>query len=245
MSCTVRFCLVLMATVLTMGVTASLGFWQLGRAVQKQDLFEQIEARRLEPVLAATALVEGDGVDAMVHRLVRLQGSWLPQHTVFLDNRQMNGIPGFFVVTPMRLADRDLTVLVQRGWVARDFQERSRLPEIPTPEQAVLIEGRLAPPPAKLYELGEAGSGPIRQNIDLEAFAAETGLDLLGLTILQTGPETGEGLLREWPRIESGVAKHHGYAFQWFGLCALAAVLFIWFQLIAPRRFNPAHDPNA
>jgi len=245
MSSAWRFWLVLMATVLTMGVTASLGFWQLGRAAQKQHLFEQIEARQLEPVLAAAALMPGGDAEGIVHRRVGLQGRWLPQHTVFLDNRQMNGIPGFFVVTPLRLDDSELTVLVQRGWVARNFQERSRLPEIPTPTGVERVEGRLAPPPAKLYELGEAGSGPIRQNIDLEAFAAQTGLNLFALSILQTGPDTGDGLLRQWPRIEAGVAKHHGYAFQWFGLCALAAVLFVWFQLIAPRRLHSTHDPNA
>lgn len=240
-----RFWLVLLATVVTMGATASLGLWQLGRASQKLALHEQIEARRQLPVLDASALTPLADSGPIVHRAVRLQGRWLPQHTVFLDNRQMNGVPGFFVVTPLRLADRDLTVLVQRGWVARDFQDRNRLPPIPTPAQDVLVDGRLAPPPAKLYELGETGSGPIRQNVDLDAFAAETGLNLFGLSILQTGPEAGDGLLREWPRVESGVAKHHGYAFQWFGLCALAAVLFVWFQLIAPRRSISSHDPNA
>ena len=30
---------------------------------------------------------------------VRLEGIWRPEHTVFLDNRQMKGRPGFFVVT--------------------------------------------------------------------------------------------------------------------------------------------------
>jgi surfeit locus 1 family protein len=32
------------------------------------------------------------------------------------------------------------------------------------------------------------------------------------------------------------VAKHHGYAFQWFALCALIGLLYVWFQLIAPLR---------
>jgi len=239
-----RFWIVLLATLVTMGVTASLGLWQLGRAAQKQALFEQIEARRMEPALGSADLQPGAGADTVLHRLIRLEGRWLDQHTVFLDNRQMNGVPGFFVVTPLRLRDQELTVLVQRGWVARDFQDRTRLPRITTPEKEVFVEGRLAPPPAKLYELGEAGSGPIRQNIDLDGFAAETGLSLFGLSVLQTGPETPDGLLREWPRVEAGVAKHHGYAFQWFGLCALAAILFVWFQIIVPRRTRTSHDPN-
>jgi surfeit locus 1 family protein len=56
-----------------------------------------------------------------------VQGRWLPVAPVFLDNRQMDGRPGFFVLSPLQL-DRGDVVLVQRGWVPRDMQDRSRLP---------------------------------------------------------------------------------------------------------------------
>jgi surfeit locus 1 family protein len=46
-----------------------------------------------------------------------------------------------------------------------------------------------------------------------------------------------EGLLRDWPQAGSGIEKHHGYAFQWFGLSALIALLYVWFQIV--RRFIP------
>jgi surfeit locus 1 family protein len=36
--------------------------------------------------------------------------------------------------------------------------------------------------------------------------------------------------------VASGVAKHHGYAFQWFGLSGLIALLYVWFQIVQPRR---------
>jgi surfeit locus 1 family protein len=42
--------------------------------------------------------------------------------------------------------------------------------------------------------------------------------------------------------VNLGVDKHYGYAFQWFGLAALIAVLFLWFQMIRPfiqRRKDP------
>ena len=44
-----------------------------------------------------------------------------------------------------------------------------------------------------------------------------------------------DGLLRKWPRPAADIHKHYGYAFQWFGLCALMSVLYVWFQLIRPR----------
>lgn len=170
----------------------------------------------------------------MWHRPTALTGHWVPGLTWFLDNRQMNGRVGFLVLSVLR-TDEGETLLVQRGWAPRDFQDRQRLPQVPTPSETVSISGRLAPPPARLYELGEGGGGPIRQNIDLEALSQETGLALGPFTVLQTG-DTSDGLLRDWPAPAADVHKHYGYAFQWFGLSALFALLYVWFQFIAPRR---------
>jgi surfeit locus 1 family protein len=100
----------------------------------------------------------------------------------------------------------------------------------------VTVQGRIAPPPAKLYEFKGVDAGPIRQNLDLAAFRTETGLPLLEeVSLLQTGSPS-EGLLREWAAPNLGVDKHHGYAFQWFGLCLLVVILYVWYQIILPFR---------
>lgn len=239
-----RFWLVTVAAVAGVLVTASLGRWQLGRAAQKEALQAAIDARARQPALDGAGLqaAKGPAVDTLVHRAVLLQGRWLTPYTVYLDNRQMNGRPGFYVLTPLRLDPGAGVVLVQRGWVPRDFQDRSRLPHVDTPEGVVRIKGRIAPPPSRLYDFAGTDAGPgssrIRQNLDLNAFRAETGLAFVPmdapLTVLQTG-EPSEGLLREWPVVGTGVEKHYGYAFQWFGLCGLIALLYVWFQLV--RRF--------
>ncbi len=241
-----RFWLITLAAVLTMALTASLGRWQLARAAHKQALQAAIDERASRhPLSSAQLLTASSGADdsgPLLHRPVHLQGRWLAEHTLFLDNRQMYGRPGFFVLTPLRLGPPGAAVvLVQRGWVPRDFQERSRLPDIATPAGPVQLDGRLAGSPARLYEFAATTADPpgpsrIRQNLDVVAFAAETGLPLLPLTVVQTGSsEGGAGLARDWPAVDNGVSKHYGYAFQWFGLCALVAILYVWFQLI--RRF--------
>ena len=76
-----------------------------------------------------------------------------------------------------------------------------------------------------------AGNSPIRQNLDLAAFRRETGLPLVSLTAVQTGGAS-EGLQRQWPAVTTGVERHYGYAFQWFGLSALIVFLYAWFQFI-------------
>jgi surfeit locus 1 family protein len=149
----------------------------------------------------------------------------------------MNGRPGFFVVTPLQLTDGS-AVLVQRGWLPRDMADRTRVAQPPTAAGLVRIEGRIAPPPSRLYEFAGAASGPIRQNIDVEGFARETRLRLRPLSIVQleATPPLNDGLSRQWLRPAADVAKHHGYAFQWFALCALILGLYAWFQIIRPRR---------
>lgn len=220
-------------------LTARLGVWQLDRAAQKIALKQSIDERSALPPLPAQALAaSADELPAQVHRRITLAGEWVGAATVFLDNRQMNGRVGFFVVTPLKLADGS-AVLVQRGFVVRDVDERARLPAITTPPGPVSVDGRIAPPPARLYELGGSDSGAIRQNLDLSAFARETRLVLRPLSVLQLdggSVRSADGLQRDWPQAQVDVSRHHGYAFQWFALCALVAGLYVWFQIIRPRR---------
>jgi surfeit locus 1 family protein len=230
-----RFVVLTLATVLMVALTFSLGQWQLRRAAQKEALQAAIDAQKRLPALDGRALLATENIANLMHREAVLQGSWQAAHTVYLDNRPMDGKSGFWVVTPLLLADSHQAVLVQRGWVPRDFTDRTRLPQVSTPEGVVTVSGRMAPPPSKLYEFEGAAQGRIRQNLDLAAFSAETGLPLLPVSLLQTGAAS-EGLLRNWAAPNTGVDKHHGYAFQWFALCALLVGLYVWFQMLLPRR---------
>jgi len=221
-------------------MTAQLGAWQLSRASQKEALQQALVERATMPEIAPSALSRSaSGADAQYYRRIHLRGLWEKDATVFLDNRQMNGRPGFYVVTPLRLGGTMASeaVLVQRGWVPRDTLDRTRLPALKTPAGEVEIAGHIAPPPARLYDFGGVASGPIRQNLNLGAFAGETGLRLLPLSVVQDDTDDAkDGLLRQWPRPAVDIYKHYGYAFQWFALCALMAGLYVWFQLIRPRR---------
>ena len=230
--------LLLAAALLGVGVTVSLGRWQLDRAAQKEALQAALDSRGRLPPLRLKALAPAEAADpALQHRSASVRGRWLAQHTVFLDNRQMNGRPGFYVVTPLQLSGRRDAVLVQRGWVPRDVQERSRLPSVPGAAGEVELLGRIAPPPSRLYQFGDAGTGPIRQNLEPSAFSREIGVPLWPLSFVQVEAHAGEadGLLRQWPRPAVDVHKHYGYAFQWFGLGALMTGLYVWFQVLRPR----------
>ena len=249
-----RGAVVLLAALIGAGSTFRLGLWQLDRAAQKIALQSTLERRLLLPPLPAAELaVDAVTAAAQTHRRIALEGVWMPEKTVFLDNRQMAGRQGFYVLTPLLLADGS-AVAVQRGWLPRDFLDRSHVVSPPLPAGKARVVGRIATAPGRVYQLGDAGTGPIRQNLDLDAFGRELGLRLRPLSIQQIDaavadavpaspaasapkpPISADGLLRDWPLPATGVETHYGYAFQWFALCALISGLYAWFQLIRPRR---------
>jgi surfeit locus 1 family protein len=240
-----RFWLVTLAAALGMATTAALGHWQWQRAAEKEALAADLAARSLQAPLAGQGLSEAlspaapDDAGRYLYRSVRLQGRWLPEYTVYLDNRQMHAHAGFFVVTPLQLAQDRSVVLVQRGWAPRNFRQRAALPPVDTPSGEVEVNGHLATEVTPIFALGSDQEGQgflrIRQNLTLDAFRAETGLVLASLVVVQDGPPS-EGLLRQWPPPNTGVQKNYGYVFQWFALCGLISGLYVWFQFVRPRR---------
>jgi len=230
---------VLLAALAAIALALRLGFWQLDRAAQKVALQAALDERGREPPLTAAELARhAAAVPAQVSRRARLAGTWVAERTVYLDNRQMDGKVGFFVVTPLRLEGAREAVLVQRGWVARNFEQRTALPPVPTPGGRVEVVGRVAETPSRMYELEAAASGAIRQNVDVASFARETGLELLPLAVIEsaTSPPSRDGLERRWPPPATDVQKHYGYAFQWFAIAAAIVVLYVWFRIVRPRQ---------
>lgn len=234
-----RAVVALLAALAGIALAARLGLWQLDRAHQKIALQESLVARGREPVLDGAALARSPlAAQAQFHRRVGLRGRWIAERTIFLDNRQMDGKVGFYVVTPLALTPGSGVVLVQRGWAARDFTVRTALPPIATPEGVVAVEGIVAPAPSRLFEFADAASGPIRQNLDIASFARETGLDLLPLSVVaeDVPGAPADGLLRHWPAPAADVQKHYGYAAQWFAIAIGIALLYVWHRFIRPGK---------
>ena len=239
---TAQWWFVTVVALMAMAVTARLGMWQSDRAQQKESLHNLQQAQALLAPLTNAAFESPMDAAQGLHRRVSLQGVWRPEHTVFLQNRSQNGVPGFWVLTPLQLSPSSM-VLVQRGWAPRDRVSSEVLPPIETPPGLVEVQGRWVAPPSRMVELTREEAAPaprssaIRQNLDVNAWAAEMKLSILA-TVLQTG-SASEGLARDWAPALSGADKNRGYAFQWFALSGLVAVLFVWFQIILVLRHVP------
>jgi surfeit locus 1 family protein len=202
----------------------ALGHWQAGRAAEKRaygaELAKNLHDRPLEiprePVAAPAYLM----------KRVAAHGRFVDEHTVYLDNKLRRGRLGYEVVTPLRLDG--MHVLVNRGWVEAG-RTREALPAVPTPRHEVRVEGLALARLPRVLEPGPRAAGRVRPSLDLAAFETETGLRLQPLVIEQHSP-ANDGLLREWPRPDTGIEKHEAYALQWYALAGLAVVLFIVFS---------------
>ena len=227
-----RFWLVTLAAVALVMLTARLGWWQWDRALQKQALqAERVRAAAMPPAPweDVRKAPQGD----WQQRRAQWTGHWLPEQSVWLDNRPMHQRSGFVLLTPLRLPDGTL-VWVQRGWQAKGLGRHEAPPWPPTVDTQVRVTGRLAQQASRAYDLGPAASGPLKQNLDIAASAAVLGQAPLPWVLWQT--EDCTPLACDWPAPDDGVAKHHGYAAQWFALSALTLGLYVWFQFILPRR---------
>ncbi|MCW5632698.1 MAG: SURF1 family protein [Rubrivivax sp.] len=238
-----RTVVVWLAALAVIALTARLGLWQLDRAAQKVALHElRLQRLRAPPLTLAELPGTAEAARAAEQRLAAVTGRWLPEHTVYLDNRPLGGPGGrvgFLVLTPLALDDGRV-LLVLRGWWPRRADDRTRVDAPPPPGGAVSVAGRVALAPARLFELAAEGAGPIRQNLDLDAFARETRLPLLPWLLVQRddpAAPTNDGLLRgQGPEPAPDVHKHYGYAVQWFAMCALVAALLLWFGVLQPWR---------
>jgi surfeit locus 1 family protein len=224
---------------LCVALTMRLGFWQLSRAEQKTALQQAMEQQSQLPPLTLAQLESDPSAWAQTHRRVQLQGEWLNDQTVFLDNRAHHGRVGFWVMTPLRVQAGQV-VWVQRGWVERDALDPRKPPQLAPPAHGSPVQARIAPPLSQIFELGSAqqsaNPSPIRANLDPAQMQSLVQDNVLAL-VVQTGPE-GDGLRRDWFQVGVSADKNRAYAFQWFALSALLAFLYLWFQWIKNYRYG-------
>jgi len=204
-----------------------LGMWQLDRAEQKRSLLEQWQDRRDDPPAALEAVLAGE---AKRFSRVVARGRFDGEHQFLLDNRIRDNRPGFHVLTPLKLAEGEGAILVNRGWAPMG-KGRSDLPELPVPEGPVQVVGGLAPPPQTGIRMGPPDPGKgnwpkVVQHVDPERVSRQLGYPVRS-RVIRLDPSAPGGFERDWGKpVPFGPKRHLGYAFQWFALAATLLVIY-------------------
>lgn len=219
------------------GIFCALGVWQLHRAEEKAALQAEYDRRALQaPVpLGATVLA----AETLQFYRVEAKGFYESDYPLLLDNRVHHGIAGYHVLTPLRIAGGETRVLVNRGWVPLGA-DRAQVPAIDPPHGEVTVTG-VAVVPRAGFTLGTPDA--LRrdhvttwQQLDLARYAAETRFALQPIVILLDPQSPAGGFVRDWARLDTGIAVHEGYAFQWFSLAVTVIVLLVYWSVRASRR---------
>ncbi|MCC5858791.1 MAG: SURF1 family protein [Ectothiorhodospiraceae bacterium] len=224
-----------LATAVLFPVLLSLGFWQLDRAAQKEAILEAHDRMADRPALD----LNRDRIDAegSWYRRAVAQGRFDGEHQFLLDNQTHRRTVGYHVLTPYRLADGEMAVLVDRGWVPMG-DSRARLPDIRLDTGLETIHGHLDQGPPTGLRLGGIADGesgwPLRiQYVDYAELSQRLGYPLLPV-VLRLDPGLPGGYVREWrPQHPTGFGpeRNRGYAVQWFALATALLIIFVGVNL--------------
>ncbi|HSG10332.1 MAG TPA: SURF1 family protein [Gammaproteobacteria bacterium] len=218
-----------LATLAILPFFLALGAWQLERAAWKQGLVDtEAELTQLAPAALLDVL---DSAAPRDYRPVYMTGRYDLEHQLLLDNRIYQRRPGYEVLTPLRLKDRQAVVLVNRGWVPLG-QSRAQLPDVPGPAAERLVTGTIARLPEKVFRLdaaeeSHAGWPQVIQNIDLEAIGQRLGQAVIPVVVLLDMNDT-DGFARDWQPVYGIMPdKHRAYAMQWFSLALVLIIIYV------------------
>jgi surfeit locus 1 family protein len=151
----------------------------------------------------------------------------VPGQDIFIDNRVYKTFAGYHVLSPFQIEGTPQHVLVNRGWVEVVNGSREVLPEVKRVDGVLSLRGVAVDPQSRYLEFkGAEPQGKLWQNLDFARYQRQFGKPLQPILIEQTS-DTGDGLVRDWPRPDTGVGTHISYAIQWFGLASVIVVLWL------------------
>ena len=205
-------------------VFSSLAMWQLDRAAEKKALLELFDSETpFSRVNDYAALAE--------YERIQVDGSFLSERQILIDNIVENGRPGYFVITPFRPSTRQPLLLVNRGWIAKTGFDGT-LPEIDVDDNRRTIRGLAWHLPRVGIRPGEAFAGSsewprVAVYPTLDEVATQLEETVLPRVLL-LAPTDADGFVRAWQPNVSGPMTHYGYAFQWLAMAAAVVAILYW-----------------
>lgn len=220
----------------------NLGFWQLSRYDERIERNEAVTARSEQPPVPVGELVdETDQLDDLRYRPVTATGTFVEGADLLIDNRSNEGLPGAWVVSPLRL-DGGGVVAVGRGFLRFEDGE---LDAPPVPAGPVSIGGYVTTWSGPCgTRVDDAGAVVGAACLDRQAAVAVAGVELLPVVVQQQASSADSPALSPVPLPELGEGSHRSYAVQWFIFATIGAVGYpLILRKVARDRANDAVDP--
>lgn len=203
---------------------AALGVWQIDRGLEKR-------AEKEAFVSQAGFASWSDGMAVRSFQKLKATGHFDSQHQILLENIIINSRYGYYVLTPLVIAEDEPLLMINRGWFERSAAEVD-VTELLLPEGRVTVRGRAGSLPRAGYRMGDAitpGSAWPKRAVYplLEDVALALGHEVQPFVLL-LDPEDDFGFFRHWVPEEMGPGRHFAYALQWFAMGVVLAGLLVW-----------------
>lgn len=210
-------------SILFFAVFVYLGLWQLGRADEKVQLLEALGELDRQP-----AVTLNTNSDPAAGQRVKLAGQFEEEVVFLLDNRVLDGVVGYELLTPFR--DSRL-VITNRGFIPME-RTRAEVPALPALGERGAAQGKVhLPEPNNLqgqwqpepladgvYRIQAADLAEISQILD----------EPVAPFIVRISADDPNGLPRHWPSTTMTPERHRGYALQWFTMALAILILFLY-----------------
>jgi cytochrome oxidase assembly protein ShyY1 len=211
--------------VLSIIVLVKLGFWQLDRAEQKQQMQRLQQQRKAAIAQPIESLATAD-IKTLNYQKVHLTGIYLNDKSIYISNKFHQGKPGFEVITAFKLKSNHQIVLLSRGWVALPFQQK-KMPKIDIISGEQQLIGTIHLSRKNSFFLTENAKGK-NWPVQLHHFQMNTITELFQTPVIpyvvRLEADKPGSLLSFWPTLALNVSNSIAYAIQWF---MMAFALFI------------------
>lgn len=216
----------------------SAGRWQLGRAAEKEAIEDSFVTGAGMELLREP--IDDKAAAENRYRRLQLEGYFLPDQQILLDNIVHGGVNGYEVLTPFETGT--VTIMVNRGWV-RANPDRRVLPDISVGEEPRTVTGIVNrfPAPGMRFDTEYPGDAPWPRRMlypTQEAIADTLGKPVMSYQLLLVADQP-DGYTRKWKALQVDPKTNYGYAFQWFAFAVVATVFYI----ILMRRWQSERRP--
>lgn len=136
-------------------------------------MISKLEDRLIRAPLPLPPQIDPSAISDFDYRRVQATGSFRHDQEMLIGPRIRDGMNGYLVVTPLEREDNASTILVSRGWIAKQFRRQADRKESLTRGQ-VQVEGLLREPwkknmftPANRPDIGEFYFPDVQEMADL------------------------------------------------------------------------------
>ncbi len=208
-----------------LSVLCSLGYWQATRANYKLTLQKTIESRNQAPPIILQQNIEN--IRGYVYMPVLATGVYDKENEILIDNQKHQGMPGYHVLTPLKLKFDDTVIMINRGWVPVG-NDRNNLPELDSSEGEVEVYGVISHHRSvPVIKLGESviDVGKRWLYFDIEQYNQMTGYNILPVQVL-IDKRNIDAYEVNWPEFDPKVTMHIGYSIMWFTFAIIVVVTY-------------------